>query len=105
MATKTKLSELAADDLDKIMRYYCEELFVPQAAANFHNNLLKQIEFIDDNPMMYPLHHDEKLRAEGYRFVTIGKFLMFYLVSKDEAHVDIVRIVYGGRDLTDLLDE
>ena len=104
MATRTKLSELAADDLNEVMRYYCEELFIPQAAANFHNNVLKQIDLIDDNPMMYPLHHDEKLHAEGYRFVTIGRYLMFYIVSDDETHVDVVRIVYGGRDLSALFD-
>jgi len=104
MATRTKLSELAADDLNEIMRYYCEELFIPQAAANFHNNILKQIGLIDDNPMIYPLHHDERLCAEGYRFVTIGRYLMFYIVSNDETHVDIARIVYGGRDLTTLLE-
>ena len=104
MATRTKLSELAADDLNEIMRYYCEELFIPQAAAGFHNNIQRQIELIDDNPLMYPLHHDEKLSAEGYRFVTIGRYLMFYIVSDDETSVDIIRIVYGGRDLTALLE-
>ena len=104
MAIRTRLSELAENDLDEIMRYYCEELFIPQAAANFHNKIQKQIDLIDDNPFMYPLHHDEKLSAEGYRFVVIGKYIMFYIVSEDETSVDIIRIVYGGRNLSALFE-
>jgi len=72
MAYRTKLSDLAAEDLDEILRHYREELFLPQSAKRFYNAVSKQIDLIDDNPHMYPLHHDEKLRNEGYRFVTLN---------------------------------
>jgi len=100
MAYRAKFSELAAEDLDEIMRYFCEELLMPQAAGRFYNSVDKQLGLISDNPQMYPLHHDEKLRAAGLRFVTIGKYIMFYSVDDCASEVIIVRVVYGGRDFS-----
>jgi plasmid stabilization system protein ParE len=48
---------------------------------------------------MYLLNHDGKLHAEGFRFIVIGNYLMFYKVNEDDSIVNIARIVYGGRDI------
>jgi len=99
MAYKVELSELAEDDLSGIIRHFYEELLIPQSAKRFYKAVSKQIDLISENPYMYPLHHDEKLHKEGYRFVTINKYLMFYTINDVTSKVSIIRIVFGGRNL------
>jgi plasmid stabilization system protein ParE len=48
---------------------------------------------------MFPLYHDEKLRAEGCRFAVIGNYLMLYFVDESAAVVSVARILYGRQDV------
>ena len=99
MAFQAKLSEQAAIDLDDIIRYICEDLLNPQSAENFFKAVNEKLELISEHPYIYPLHHDERLRSEGYRFVAIGNYLIFYLVDDERSIVNVARILYGRRDL------
>ena len=105
MAYKPKFSDLAADDLDEIIRYFCDDLYMPQAAGRFHKSIYKQLDLICNNPCMYPLHHDDKLRNAGLRFVTVGKYVLFYTVDDYATVVNIVRIVYGSRNFSIIFED
>jgi len=105
MAFQTSYSEQAAVDLADIIRYLNDELCNPQAAKRFYKEASKRLELLCDNPYMYPLHKDGKLYAEGYRFIVIGNYLMFYVINEDSRVVNIVRIVYGGRNLSAIFGE
>ena len=100
-----KYSEQAAADLADILRYMKDELCNPQAAQRFYQAILTRHALLRDNPCMYPLHHDDRLNAEGLRFAVMGKYLMFYTVDHDGAVVNIVRILYGMRDLPAVFTE
>ena len=52
---------------------------------------------------MYPLSRDERLNAEGYRAVIIRNYMLFYVVDEADMVVYIVRIVYGKRDLVEMI--
>jgi len=52
---------------------------------------------------MFPLYHDDRLRIQGYRLVVIGSYLLFYLIDDKSLTVDIVRILYGKRDVPHLV--
>jgi toxin ParE1/3/4 len=99
MAFKVKLSEQAADDLDEIIRYISEELCNPQAAGHFYGTVNEKLELLREHPHMFPLYHDEKLSAAGVHSVTIGNYVMFYLVDDDMSMANIARILYGKRDI------
>jgi len=105
MGFKTEYSEQAAADLADVIQYLSDELCSPQAAERFYQAVYEKLEVLSENPYIYPLHHDEKLYAEGYRFAVIGNYLMFYMVNDDSSIVDIVRIVYGGRDISAVFEE
>ena len=75
-------------------------LYNPGAAERFYNEVNKRLNNISENPFMYPLSRNEKLKSEGYRVIVIGNYHLFYLVYETEAIVYIVRIIYGKRDIT-----
>jgi len=100
MAYKVKYSEQAVDDLDEIIRYISQELLSPQSADNFFKAVYRKLGFLRENPYMYPLHNDDKLASDGYRFVVIGNYYMFYLVDDVNSIVNIARILYGKRDIS-----
>jgi addiction module RelE/StbE family toxin len=107
MAFRVRHTEQSYDDLDSIIEYISENLFDPQAAERFFHNVSEEIERLKENPYMFPLHHDEKLSAKGYRFVVIGNYLMFYAIDEsnnDEKVVNILGIVYGRRDMPNIFD-
>jgi addiction module RelE/StbE family toxin len=99
MIFKVKYSEQAAGDLADIIKYISDELCSPQASERFYKAVNEKLELLSEYPYIFPLHHDEKLSAEGYRFAVIGSYLMFYLVNENASVVYIARILYGKRDL------
>ena len=105
MGFRVQYTQQAEEDLDSILRYMSDELFNPQAAERFYEAVNKRLGLLCDNPRMFPLHHDEKLHADEYRCAVIGNYLMFYIVDDEYSVVSIIRIVYGGRDLSAVFAE
>ena len=100
MGFSVQYTEQAEEDLNSILQYMNDELFSSQAAERFYKAVNKRLRLLCDNPRMYPLHHDEKLHAGEYHYAVIGNYLMFYTVDDECSIVSIIRIVYGGRDLS-----
>ena len=99
MAFRVEFSEQAAEDLDEIIRYISDELFNPHAAERFYQAVGEKLELLREQPYIFPLYHDEKLSAEGFRFIVIGNYLMFYLIDENTPVVNIARLLYGKRDI------
>ena len=110
MVFKVTYSEKASDDLSDIIRYISYKLNSPQAAERFFTKVLQKIEWLRENPYLFPLYHDEKLSADGYRFVVIGNYLLFYVIDDSNSDngssiVNIVRIIYNRRNIPTIIDE
>ena len=105
MTYKVDFSEQAADDLSEIIRYISEELYNPQAAGRFYNEVDKTRGLLCEHPHMFPLYHNEELSSEGLHSIAIGNFLMFYVVDDEKSIVSIVRILYGRRDIPSIFIE
>ena len=99
MAFRIEFSQQAEYDLNEIVRYMNDELFNPQAAERFYQAVGEKLELLREQPYIFPLYHDEKLSAEGYHFVVIDNYLMFYLIDDDTSIVNIARLLYGKRDI------
>jgi plasmid stabilization system protein ParE len=65
----------------------------------FYNEVSERIGSLREHPYMFPLYHDEKLSADGLRFIVIGNYLMFYAVDEDHLIISIIRILYGKREI------
>ena len=81
------------------MRFLSDELYSPKAADKFYKGVSDKIELLRDNPYLFPLYHDEKLSAEGYRFAVVGNYLIFYVIDDSNSVVTIVRILYRRRNI------
>ena len=105
MTYDVEFSEQGNHDLEEIIRYISEELFSPQAAQKFFSAVNEKLLLLQSFTYLYPLYHDDRLANEDFHFVTIGNYLMFYLVYDDKAIVSIARILYGRRDIPTVIEE
>ena len=98
-----RLSQKAADDLDGIVSYIASELSNPQAAADFLSRLEKVIDEIRSFPESGSYVHNEFLSNAKLRKKPVGSYLLYYLSVPETETVYIVRIVYGKRNMEEIL--
>lgn len=99
-----RLSQKAADDLDGIVSYIASELSNPQAAAaDFLSRLEKVIDEIRSFPESGAPVNNEFLSNTKLRKKTVGSYLLYYLSVPETETVYIVRIVYGKRNMEEIL--
>lgn len=98
-----RLSQKAADDLDGIVSYIASELSNPQAAADFLSRLEKVIDEIRSFPESGAPVNNEFLSNTMLRKKTVGSYLLYYLSVPETETVYIVRIVYGKRNMEEIL--
>ena len=98
-----RLSQKAADDLDGIVSYIASELSNPQAAADFLSRLEKVIDEIRSLPESGAPVNNEFLSNTKLRKKTVGSYLLYYLSVPETETVYIVRIVYGKRNMEEIL--
>lgn len=98
-----RLSQKAADDLDGIVSYTASELSNPQAAADFLGILEKVIDEIRSFPESGAPVNNEFLSNTKLRKKTVGSYLLYYLSVPETETVYIVRIVYGKRNMEEIL--
>ena len=96
---KYRLSQNAEADLDGIVSYIAVELSNPQAASDFVDKLGKVIDEIRSFPESFSYVNNE---IEKKR---IGRYIMYYMPVKDEKMIYVVRIVYGKRNMEEILRE
>lgn len=103
MACKIVVTEDAERDIDGIIRYIISEFKNPSAAIAFLDNVEECYRNIESNPRMYALCHDERLFAMGYRKAAAANYLVLYKVTKDNSTAVIARVIYGGRNYSEML--
>ena len=104
MAFRVKFSEQSSTDIDRIVGYISDELSSPKAAQRFFMGVSGKIELLRANPYLFPLYHDKRLSAKGYRFAVIGSYLLFYVIDAGNSAVNIVRIIYGRRNIPVIIE-
>ncbi|MCM1060837.1 MAG: type II toxin-antitoxin system RelE/ParE family toxin [Eubacterium sp.] len=75
----------------------------PPAAQRLLNNVADKILLIEENPLLYPLYHDEYLAARGYRFAVIANYLLFYKVDEADKTIYFLRLIYGYQNIIDIV--
>ena len=95
---KINVSELAHQDLDRIISYITVNLAGPTAATNFLDEVEKCYNYLKDNPLMYAKCQNIRLEKEGYRKIPIKNYILVYKVNKKTKTVNILRFFYGAQD-------
>ncbi len=95
---KLIITELAHQDLDKIVSYIAVELVNPIAAGNFLGEVEKCYAYLKSNPWMYGKCQNKRLEKEGYRRSPIKNYLLVYKIDEESRTVNILRFFYGAQD-------
>ncbi len=100
-----RLSKRAEADLDGIVSCIAVELTNLQAASDFIDKLQDNIEEARNFPESGSLVHNEFLQVENVRKKLVGNYIMYYLPDTEEKLIYILRIVYGKRNMDEILNK
>ena len=103
MIYRVTLTEQAKQDLYDIYEYIAFSLLEPGIAGNLKNRIVDGLKSLREMPRRYPVYQEEPWKSRGLHRINIGNYSGFYLVT--EKTVQVIRIVYGSRDINSLLNE
>ena len=103
MIYKVQLTQQAKQDLHGIYEYIAFSLLEPEIAKKLKNRIVVGLNSLKEMPGRYPLYQEEPWKSRGLRRINIENYSGFYLVS--ESTVKVVRISYGGRDISRILKD
>ena len=89
----------ARQDLRDIYEYIASELLAPENGAGQTQRVMKTIRSLREMPMRHQLYGEEPWHSWGIRFLPVDNYLIFYLPEESRNTVNIVRIMYGSRDV------
>ncbi len=105
MKYRVEIGAQAQEDITGIMRYIGQVLLEPRTAGNLYRRLKEEILSLKQMPERYPHEDDERLRELGIRKLLVKNYKVLYFVDTERQLVQIVRVIYAGRDISKLLDE
>jgi len=99
MRWKVQYSVSAREDLRSIFDYIAYELLSPEYAAGQIERILNAVRALEDMPMRHPVYNEEPWKTQQVRLLPIDNYIIFYFPKDDSRTVNIIRIIYGGRDM------
>ena len=100
---KVIATDLALNDLEKIIRYVTDNLSNPTAAEDFLTNVDDCYKNLSHTPQMYSRCLDTRLRDMNYRRAVIQNYIMVYRLDENTKTVYVLRFFYGARKYVLLL--
>lgn len=94
-----QISEQAEADIRSIFEYIAFELQSIQNAVGQLERLEKSIYSLDRMPGRHRAYEKEPWRSRGLRVMPVDNYVVFYIPDHTEKVVNIVRVMYGGRDI------
>jgi len=91
--------------LDEILSYISIELSNPDAAASFLKDLQTVLTSICSVPKIGRIVENEFLPDKEIRKSLVGNYVLYYLPDTEEKSIYILRILYGRRNLDELVRE
>lgn len=98
-----RLSWKAEADLDDIVSYIAVELSNPQAASDFVDRLQSAVDEARSFPESGSPVNNEYLSNTEVRKKLVGNYIMYYIPTREEKMIYVIRIVYGKRNMDEIL--
>ncbi len=105
MKYEIRITRAAERDLSSAADYIEYVLLRPQAANNLLDKTECKLGELASFPEKYALVDDPILKVWGIRFTMVNNYLAFYVISKEENRIYIVRFLYAKRDWTSILQQ
>ena len=96
-------TEKAEQDLDEILRYISLDLANPIAARNFGKKLFEKIDLIRAFPLVCPIVDNEFISGKDVRKLFIDNYVVYYEALADKQIIYILRIVFGKRNMDEII--
>ena len=100
---KVVVTRPAQNDLKSAVSYIENDLKNKEAAIQLIKLIEKTVKSLNTMPERYAVIDDEILSREGFRFIPINNYLLFYTARKKTKTVVIQRFLYARRDWINLL--
>lgn len=98
-----KFAPRANFDLDDVLQHIENQLFNPKAAKDFATDLFEKIDLYREFPESGQKVLNEYIINKDLRKFFVGNYTVFYLPRKESKLLIIVRIVYSGRNINEIL--
>lgn len=99
------MTQKASVDLDDIVGYIVVKLANPKAASDFTEKLQGVIDEARIFPESGSPVSNEYLAVTNVRKKLVGNFIMYYQPDFNEKKILVLRIVYGRRNMDEVLRE
>ena len=105
MIFQISITKQAEADLRSVFEYIAYELRAVQTAARQLDRLEKAIFSLDWMPERYRAYEKEPWHSRGLRIMPVDNYLVFYIPCHQTQRVEIIRVMYGGRDVDAQLNQ
>ena len=96
-------TEKAEQDFDEILRYISFDLANPIAAQNLGRKIFEKIDIVRSFPESCAIVENEFLSDKTVRKLLVDNYIIYYKANHDEKIITIIRIVYGKRNLDEII--
>ena len=99
-----RFTSKAEQDLDEILHYITYTLCSPLSAKNLSKKIFEHINTVRMFPESGAIVENEFLTvAVTVRKIIVDNYIVYYTVSKQDNAIIIIRIVYGKRNLDEIM--
>lgn len=105
MIYSVKISKQAENDLRSIYEYIAFELQSLQNAQGQISRLESNILKLKEMPERFSVFEKEPWKSRNLRVMPVDNYLVFYIPDKLTKTVNILRVMYGGRDTEKQLNQ
>jgi len=98
-----RFTEKAVQDFDEILRCISVDLANPIAVQNLGKKVFEKIDVVRAFPDSGAPIDNEFLSDKTVRKLLVDNYIIYYKAHYDEKIISIVRIVYGKRNLDEIL--
>ncbi len=99
MIYDVQISNQAETDLRSIFEYIAFELQSVQNAIGQLKRIEESINNLEQMPDRFRAYEKEPWRSRGLRVMSVDNYIVFYIPNHDTKVVNIIRVMYGGRDI------
>ena len=105
MTYRVEFSAEGNDDLRKIYEYIAFELGMSDSAKAQIRRLEERICALETMPERHRRYEKEPWRTRGLRLMPVDNYVVFYIPNDERRVVNVVRIIYGGRNIAAQLEQ
>lgn len=98
-----RFTKKAEQDLDEILNYISVDLVNPAAAQNLGRKIFEKIDMIRMFSDSGTPVDNEFLADKTVRKLSVDNYVIYYKTYYEEKVISIIRIVYGKRNLDEIL--